>query len=57
MLTFQLCQLAETHNVRVVVVGSHGKGAIRKALLGSVSDYLTHHCTRPVLVVREDTSM
>lgn len=49
----QLCKLAETLNVRVVVVGSHGKGAIRKALLGSVSDYLTHNCTRPVLVVRE----
>eukprot|EP00048_Salpingoeca_helianthica_P015338 m.226252 g.226252 ORF g.226252 m.226252 type:complete len:241 (-) comp16902_c0_seq1:26-748(-) len=49
----QLCKLAEELNVRVVVVGSHGKGAIRKALLGSVSDYLTHNCTRPVLVVRD----
>jgi nucleotide-binding universal stress UspA family protein len=38
--------------VRVVVVGSHGKGVLRKALLGSVSEYLTHHCKRPVLVVR-----
>lgn len=49
----QICRLAEELNVRVVVVGSHGKGAIRKALLGSVSDYLTRHCTRPVLVVRD----
>jgi hypothetical protein len=49
----QMSRLAETLNVRMVVVGSHGKGALRRALLGSVSTYLTQHCTRPVLVVRE----
>ena len=36
-LTWQLCRLAESLNVRMVVVGSHGKGALRRALLGSVS--------------------
>ena len=51
----QMSRLAETLNVRMVVVGSHGKGALRRALLGSVSTYLTQHCTRPVLVVREDS--
>ena len=52
-LSHQVCQLAEKLNVRMVIVGSHGKGAIRRALLGSVSTYLTQHCTRPVLVVRD----
>eukprot|EP00048_Salpingoeca_helianthica_P008362 m.121739 g.121739 ORF g.121739 m.121739 type:complete len:236 (+) comp14585_c2_seq1:123-830(+) len=50
--TTELCRLAEALDVRVVVVGSRGMGALRKALLGSVSEYLTHHCSRPVLVVR-----
>lgn len=49
----QVCELAESLNVRMVVVGSSGKGAIKRALLGSVSTYLTMHCARPVLVVRD----
>lgn len=50
----QLCELAETLNVRMVVVGTNGKGVLRRALLGSVSVYLTEHCSRPVLVIRDN---
>jgi nucleotide-binding universal stress UspA family protein len=35
----------------VVVTGSHGRGAVQRALLGSVSEYLVRHSPVPVLVV------
>jgi nucleotide-binding universal stress UspA family protein len=47
-----LCQRAESLGVDVVVVGSRGRGAIRRALLGSVSTHVVHNAPCPVLVVR-----
>jgi len=35
----------------MVVVGSHGYGPIRSTVLGSVSSYLAHHVTRPLLII------
>lgn len=43
---------AESVNAELVVVGSRGQGAVRRTLLGSVSDYLVHHVHCPVLVVK-----
>lgn len=36
----------------VVVVGSRGRGAIRRALMGSVSTHVVNHAPCPVVVVR-----
>ncbi len=47
-----LAELAGEGDVDFVVVGSRGKGAIARALLGSTSDRLAHLCAKPVLVVR-----
>ena len=47
-----LCQLAAELGADVVVVGSRGRGAIRRALLGSVSSYVVHNAPCAVLVVR-----
>ncbi|ORY51962.1 adenine nucleotide alpha hydrolases-like protein [Rhizoclosmatium globosum] len=38
--------------VDMLVIGSRGLGGFKKALLGSVSDYLIHHLTVPVIVSR-----
>jgi nucleotide-binding universal stress UspA family protein len=43
---------AEQHDAEVVVVGSRGRSGVKSALLGSVSNGVVHHSSRPVLVVQ-----
>jgi nucleotide-binding universal stress UspA family protein len=44
--------IADEHDVAVVVVGSRGHSGLKARLLGSTSESVLHHCSRPVLVVR-----
>jgi nucleotide-binding universal stress UspA family protein len=48
----EICRAASEHDARLIVVGSHGWGAARRFLSGSVSTGLVHEATCPVLVVR-----
>ncbi len=43
---------AEKHDVSAIIVGSHGKGILRSATLGSVSSRLLNLSQRPVFLAR-----
>lgn len=43
---------AEAEGAEMIVVGSHGRAAVGRMLMGSVSEYVVRHAKCPVLVVR-----
>lgn len=43
---------AGAEHADMVIVGSHGRGAMGRLLLGSVSEHVVRHAPCPVLVVR-----
>jgi nucleotide-binding universal stress UspA family protein len=47
-----ICSAADKYDPRFLVIGSHGWGAFRRALFGSVSTGVLHRAACPVLVVR-----
>jgi nucleotide-binding universal stress UspA family protein len=47
----EICAVARERGARMIVVGSHGSGALTSALLGSVSAQVLHNAPCPVLVV------
>jgi nucleotide-binding universal stress UspA family protein len=46
-----LCEIARTHDVSLMVIGSHQRQGIAEIMLGSTSNYITHHAPCSVLVV------
>jgi nucleotide-binding universal stress UspA family protein len=50
----QIVDLSEDLGVGVVVVGSQGQSALRRAVLGSVSESVVRYAHCPVFVVRAD---
>jgi len=46
-----LLEAAKEHEAEMIVVGSHGEGAVSAAFLGSTALKLLHHSDVPVLVV------
>jgi nucleotide-binding universal stress UspA family protein len=51
----EIVALTEELGVSLIVVGRRGRGRIRRALAGSVSDWVVRHARRPVLVVGAGT--
>jgi nucleotide-binding universal stress UspA family protein len=49
----EICAVARERKPRLIVVGSHGWGAIGGALFGSVANGLLHAAPCPILVVPE----
>ncbi|KAF5207606.1 Universal stress protein a-like protein [Thalictrum thalictroides] len=48
-----ICSAVEKFNINLLVIGNNGKGAIKRAFLGSVSNYCVHNAKCPVLVVKK----
>ena len=46
----QICALAEELSARAVVIGSRGRGGLKRALLGSVSDHVVRNAPCPVVI-------
>ena len=45
-----IVRIAEELNADLIVMGTRGEGALRRTITGSVSDYVLHHTTVPVLI-------
>jgi nucleotide-binding universal stress UspA family protein len=52
----EIVTLSEEIGAGLIVIGSRGRGGIRRALMGSVSDSVIRHAHCPVLVVRSEES-
>ena len=48
-----ICKVAEEEDVAMIIVGTRGLGKVRRAIMGSVSDYVVHHAPCPVIVCRQ----
>jgi nucleotide-binding universal stress UspA family protein len=48
----KICEIAETGNFDIIVLGSKGRSAIGRFLLGSISDRVVHHAPCSVCVVK-----
>jgi nucleotide-binding universal stress UspA family protein len=49
----EIVDLAQDIGAGMIVMGSRGRGRIRRALMGSVSDSVVRHAHCPVTIVRE----
>nr|XP_034907695.1 universal stress protein PHOS34-like [Populus alba] len=48
----KICRATEQTQADVLVVGSRGLGKIKRALLGSISDYCARHAKFPILIIK-----
>lgn len=50
-----ILQVAEERGVTLIVMGTHGRSALARAILGSVADRVVRHSTIPVVLVPRAT--
>nr|GLL41914.1 universal stress protein PHOS32-like [Ipomoea trifida]GMD60316.1 universal stress protein A-like protein [Ipomoea batatas]GMD70628.1 universal stress protein A-like protein [Ipomoea batatas] len=47
------CDAVDKHHASLLVLGSHGYGTFKRAVLGSVSDFCSHHANCSVMIVKQ----
>lgn len=50
-----IVRYARAHEVDLIVMGTHGRGAVQHLVLGSVAEQIVHQASCPVLTVRNPT--
>ncbi|KAB2624270.1 universal stress protein A-like protein [Pyrus ussuriensis x Pyrus communis] len=48
-----ICDAVQKHNINLLILGERGLGKIKRAILGSVSNYCVQNAKCPVLVVKK----
>ena len=49
----EICEYASRHSIDLIVIATHGRGALTSVLLGSTTNRVVHRAPCPVLTVRE----
>jgi len=49
----KIIEYANSNDFDLVIIGSHGKGAIHNFLMGSVAQRITMHVEKPILIVKQ----
>jgi nucleotide-binding universal stress UspA family protein len=47
----EICRFAKKIGADLIIVGSHGRTGLRRAMIGSVAERVVRHAGRPVLIV------
>jgi len=48
-----ICWLAQEHSSDIIVMGTHGSGALHHLIFGSVAEHVLQHARCPVLTIRD----
>ena len=48
-----IVRMAHDKEATMIIMGTRGLGAIRRTLMGSISDYVVQHAHCPVIVCRQ----
>ena len=48
----EICRVADQLDADIIIIGSHGRGALERTFIGSVSRAVLNQTRRPVLVAR-----
>ncbi|XP_065052819.1 universal stress protein YxiE-like isoform X2 [Rhopilema esculentum] len=47
----EIARIAKDNGIKMLIMGTRAHGALKRAFLGSISDYVVHHAHCPVTVV------
>jgi nucleotide-binding universal stress UspA family protein len=50
----EIVKYLEDNDFDLLVIGSHGTGAVKSFLIGSTSNYIIHHTKCPTLIIQKD---